>query len=77
MKIFAGNSNRVLAEQVAKYLNIPLGKASVRRFADQEIFLEIQENVRGEDVFVLQSTSYPVNDHLMEMLIMIDALRRS
>jgi ribose-phosphate pyrophosphokinase len=77
MKIFAGNSNRVLAEQVAKYLNIPLGKASVRRFADQEIFLEIQENVRGEDVFVLQSTSYPVNDHIMEMLIMIDALRRS
>ncbi len=77
MKIFAGNSNRVLAEQVAKYLNVPLGKASVRRFADQEIFLEIQENVRGEDVFVLQSTSYPVNDHLMEMLIMIDALRRS
>jgi ribose-phosphate pyrophosphokinase len=77
MKIFAGNSNRVLAEQVAKYLNIPLGKASVRRFADQEIFVEIQENVRGEDIFVLQSTSFPVNDHLMEMLIMIDALRRS
>jgi ribose-phosphate pyrophosphokinase len=77
MKIFAGNSNRVLAEQVAKYLSIPLGKASVRRFADQEIFVEIQENVRGEDVFVLQSTAYPVNDHLMEMLIMIDALRRS
>ncbi len=77
MKIFAGNSNRVLAEQIAKYLNIPLGKASVRRFADQEIFVEIQENVRGEDVFVLQSTAYPVNDHLMEMLIMIDALRRS
>jgi ribose-phosphate pyrophosphokinase len=77
MKIFAGNSNRVLAEQVAKYLNVPLGKASVRRFADQEIFVEIQENVRGEDIFVLQSTSYPVNDHLMEMLIMIDAMRRS
>jgi ribose-phosphate pyrophosphokinase len=77
MKIFAGNSNRVLAEQVARYLNIPLGKASVRRFADQEIFVEIQENVRGEDIFVLQSTSFPVNDHLMEMLIMIDALRRS
>jgi len=77
MKLFAGNSNRVLAESVARYLNIPLGKASVRRFADQEIFVEIQENVRGEDVFLLQSTSYPANDHLMEMLIMIDAFRRS
>ena len=77
MKLFAGNSNRVLAENVARYLNIPLGKASVRRFADQEIFVEIQENVRGEDVFVLQSTSYPANDHLMELLIMIDAFRRS
>jgi ribose-phosphate pyrophosphokinase len=77
MKLFAGNSNRVLAEAVARYLNIPLGKASVRRFADQEIFVEIQENVRGEDVFVMQSTSYPTNDHLMELLIMIDAFRRS
>lgn len=77
MKLFAGNSNRVLAESVAQYLNIPLGKATVRRFADQEIFVEIQENVRGEDVFVLQSTSYPANDHLMELLIMIDAFRRS
>ncbi len=77
MKLFAGNSNRVLAESVAQYLNIPLGKASVRRFADQEIFVEIQENVRGEDVFVLQSTSYPANDNLMELLIMIDAFRRS
>ncbi|MAY63684.1 MAG: phosphoribosylpyrophosphate synthetase [Rhizobiales bacterium] len=77
MKIFAGNSNRLLAEAICNYLNIPLGKASVRRFADQEIFVEIQENVRGEDVFVLQSTSFPANDHLMEMLIMIDALRRS
>ena len=77
MKLFAGNSNRVLAENVARYLNIPLGKASVRRFADQEIFVEIQENVRGEDVFILQSTSYPANDHLMELLIMIDAFRRS
>ncbi|WP_164225857.1 ribose-phosphate pyrophosphokinase-like domain-containing protein, partial [Stenotrophomonas maltophilia] len=70
-------SNRVLAESVAKYLNIPLGKASVRRFADEEIFVEIQENVRGEDVFVMQSTSFPANDHLMELLIMIDAFRRS
>lgn len=77
MKLFAGNSNRVLAESVAKHLNIPLGKAVVKRFADQEIFVEIQENVRGEDVFVLQSTSYPTNDHLMELLIMIDAFRRS
>lgn len=77
MKLFAGNSNRVLAEAVTRYLNIQLGKASVRRFADQEIFVEIQENVRGEDVFILQSTSYPANDHLMELLIMIDAFRRS
>ena len=77
MKLFAGNSNRVLTEAVARYLNIQIGRASVRRFADQEIFVEIQENVRGEDVFVLQSTSYPANDHLMELLIMIDAFRRS
>ncbi|GAA0599587.1 MULTISPECIES: ribose-phosphate pyrophosphokinase [Paenochrobactrum] len=77
MKLFAGNSNQVLAESVANYLNIPMGKATVKRFADQEIFVEIQENVRGEDVFVMQSTSYPTNDHLMELLIMIDAFRRS
>jgi ribose-phosphate pyrophosphokinase len=77
MKLFAGNSNRVLAEQITKYLNIPLGKANVRRFADQEIFVEILENVRGEDCFVIQSTSYPANDNLMELLIMIDALMRA
>jgi len=77
MKLFAGNSNRALAEGVARYLNVPIGKASVRRFADQEIFVEIQENVRGEDVFILQSTSMPTNDHLMELLIMIDAFMRS
>ncbi|EPE97877.1 ribose-phosphate pyrophosphokinase [Rhizobium grahamii] len=77
MKVFAGNSNRHLAEAICSYLNVPLGKASVRRFADQEIFVEIQENVRGEDVFVFQSTSFPTNDHLMELLIMIDAMRRS
>ncbi|CAN7394607.1 MULTISPECIES: ribose-phosphate pyrophosphokinase [Rhizobium] len=77
MKVFAGNSNRHLAEAICNYLNVPLGKASVRRFADQEIFVEIQENVRGEDVFVFQSTSFPTNDHLMELLIMIDAMRRS
>ncbi len=77
MKLFAGNSNRVLAEQITRYLDIPIGKANVRRFADQEIFVEILENVRGEDCFVLQSTSYPANDHLMELLIMIDALKRA
>ena len=77
MKVFAGNSNRQLAETICSYLNVPLGKASVRRFADQEIFVEIQENVRGEDVFVVQATSFPTNDHLMELLIMIDAFRRS
>jgi ribose-phosphate pyrophosphokinase len=77
IKILAGNSNRPLAEGVGAYLKAPLLKATVRRFADMEIFVEIHENVRGEDVFVLQSTSFPANDHLMELLIMIDALRRS
>ena len=77
MKVFAGNSNRQLAEAICNYLNVPLGKASVRRFADQEIFVEVQENVRGEDVFLVQPTSFPANDHLMELLIMIDAMRRS
>src|SRR3712207_6711117 len=77
MKLVAGNSNRPLAEAISAYLNIPLAKAVVRRFADMEIFVEIQENVRGEDVFVIQSTSFPANDHLMELLIIIDALRRA
>ncbi len=77
MKIVAGNSNRALAEEISKYLDVPLAKCQVRRFADQEIFVEIQENVRGEDVFIVQPTSYPANDHLMELLIIIDALRRS
>jgi ribose-phosphate pyrophosphokinase len=77
MKLVAGNSNRPLAEDIATYLKVPLARASVRRFADMEIFVEILENVRGEDVFVLQSTSFPANDHLMELLIMIDALRRA
>ena len=77
MKLVAGNSNRPLAEAISEYLKVPLARASVRRFADMEIFVEIQENVRGEDVFVLQSTSFPANDHLMELLIMIDALRRA
>ncbi|MGY6647065.1 MAG: ribose-phosphate pyrophosphokinase [Salinarimonas sp.] len=77
MKLVAGNSNRPLAEAIAAYLGIPLGKCQVKRFADMEIFVELQENVRGEDVFILQSTSFPANDHLMEMLILIDALKRS
>lgn len=77
MKLVSGNSNSPLAEAIAAYLNTPLTQCSVRRFADMEIFVEIQENVRGEDVFVLQSTSYPANDHLMELLILIDALRRA
>jgi ribose-phosphate pyrophosphokinase len=77
MKIVACNSNRPLAEAVAAALNLPLTKASVRRFADMEVFVEIHENIRGEDVFVIQSTSYPANDNLMELLITCDALRRS
>jgi ribose-phosphate pyrophosphokinase len=76
MKILACNSNRPLAEAISAYLNLPLTKASVRRFSDMEVFVEIQENVRGEDVFVIQSTSYPANDNLMELLVAIDALRR-
>jgi ribose-phosphate pyrophosphokinase len=77
MKIVACNSNRPLAEAVATQLDLPLTRASVRRFADMEVFVEIHENIRGEDVFVMQSTSYPANDHLMELLITIDALRRA
>lgn len=77
MKLLSGNSNRPLAEAIGNYLNLPLTKASVRRFADMEVFVEIEENVRGEDVFVIQSTSYPANDHLMELLICIDALNRA
>ncbi|MBS0642611.1 MAG: ribose-phosphate pyrophosphokinase [Acetobacteraceae bacterium] len=77
MKIVACNSNRPLAESVAHILELPLTKASIRRFADMEVFVEIQENVRGEDVFVIQSTSFPANDNLMELLITLDALRRS
>jgi len=77
IKLVAGNSNRALSEAIGAYLATSLCKAVVRRFADMEIFVEIQENVRGADVFVLQSTSFPANDHLMELLIIIDALRRS
>jgi len=77
MKLLSGNSNHPLATQIGEYLHVPLTKAIVRRFADMEVFVEIQENVRGEDVFVIQSTSFPANDHLMELLICIDALRRA
>ncbi|MGA0314967.1 MAG: ribose-phosphate pyrophosphokinase [Alphaproteobacteria bacterium] len=76
MKILAGNSNRPLAEAIVAHLKLSLCKASVRRFSDMECFVEIEENVRGEDVFILQSTSYPANDNLMELLVCIDALRR-
>src|SRR4026207_721346 len=77
IKLVAGNSNPTLAEGIGAYIGTPLTKAVVRRFADMEIFVEIQENVRGADVFVIQSTSFPANDHLMELLIIIDALRRA
>jgi ribose-phosphate pyrophosphokinase len=77
MKLLTGNSNRPLAEAICASLNLPLTKASVRRFSDMEVFVEIHENVRGEDVFVLQSTSYPANDNLMELLVTLDALRRA
>ena len=77
MKLLAGNSNRTLAEAVASHLDLPLTRAQVKRFSDNEIFVTIDENVRGEDVFVIQSTSYPANDNLMELLICIDALKRA
>jgi ribose-phosphate pyrophosphokinase len=77
IKIVAGNSNRALAEAISGYLDTPMTKAVVRRFADMEIFVEIEENVRGRDVFVVQSTSFPATDHLMELLIIIDALKRA
>src|SRR6202008_3403808 len=77
IKLVAGNSNPELAAGIAAHLGLSLAKASVRRFADNEIFVEIHENVRGSDVFVLQSTSSPANVHLMELLIIIDALKRA
>ncbi|MFO1034147.1 MAG: ribose-phosphate pyrophosphokinase [Hyphomicrobiales bacterium] len=77
MKIISGNSNKPLAEAICSYLHMPITKAVVRRFNDMEVFVEIQENVRGQDMFVVQSTSFPANDHLMELLIIIDALRRA
>jgi len=76
MKLLAGNSNPELAAAIAAHLKMPLAKATIRRFADHEVFVEIEENMRGEDVFVLQSTSRPANDNLMELLIIIDALKR-
>ena len=77
MKVLAGNSNRPLAEAIAASLNLPMVKAGIRRFSDMEVFVEIEENMRGEDVFVIQSTSYPANDNLMELLVCMDALRRA
>ncbi|MBT1510929.1 ribose-phosphate pyrophosphokinase [Bradyrhizobium sp. SRL28] len=77
IKLVAGNSNPALALEIANWLRLPLTKAVVRRFADMEIFVQIQENVRGSDVFIIQSTSFPANDHLMELLIITDALRRA
>lgn len=77
MKLLSGNANIPLSQDIASYLDLPLAKAQVQRFADNEIFATIDENVRGEDVFVIQSTSYPANDHLMELLIIMDALRRA
>jgi ribose-phosphate pyrophosphokinase len=77
MKLMSGNSNLPLVKSIAAYLELPVTEASVRRFADEEVFVEIHENVRGEDVFVVQSTSFPANDNLMELLICIDALRRA
>jgi ribose-phosphate pyrophosphokinase len=77
MKLLAGNSNPRLAHAIAGVLDVPLTKANIRRFADNEVFVVIEENVRGEDVFVVQSTSYPANDNLMELLICIDALKRA
>lgn len=77
MILLTGNSNQTLAQATADYLSMPLAQATVKRFADMEVFVEIEENVRGQDVFVIQSTSFPANDNLMELLICIDALRRS
>jgi len=76
MKIVSGNSNIPLAQEISNYLKVHLLKATIKKFPDKEIFVEIQENVRGEDVFVIQSTSFPANDHLMELLVTIDALKR-
>ncbi|MEZ5813752.1 MAG: ribose-phosphate pyrophosphokinase [Alphaproteobacteria bacterium] len=76
MKLISGNSNRPLSEEISAYLNVPLTQASMKRFSDMEVFVEIMENIRGEDCFFIQSTSFPANDHLMELLIAIDAMKR-
>ena len=75
MKIVSGNSNLPLAKKISTHLGVPLVDATIKKFPDKEIFVEIKENVRGEDVFVIQSTSFPANDHVMELLITIDALK--
>jgi ribose-phosphate pyrophosphokinase len=77
LKLFTGNANRPLSEEIAKYLKVPLGDAEVSRFSDGEVFVQVNENVRGTDVFVIQPTCPPVNDNLMELLVMIDAVRRA
>lgn len=77
MKLISGNSNIVAATGIAEYLDVKLTEASIKRFADEEVFVEIHENMRGEDVFVIQSTSYPANDHIMELLVTLDALKRA
>lgn len=77
MKLLAANSNRLLADDISNYLKVPLMEADIRRFADEEVFVEIKENVRGEDVFLIQSTSYPANDNIMELLVCVDALKRA
>ena len=76
MKIIACNSNKILAESICSYIGVKIANTSLRKFADREIFVEINENIRGEDVFIIQSTSHPANDHLMELLITIDAAKR-
>src|SRR5436189_5150623 len=77
LKLFSGNANRPLAEEIAQYLRVPLGEADVSRFSDGEVFVQANENVRGTDVFVVQPTCPPVNDNLMELLVMIDAFKRA
>ncbi len=77
MKILSGNANIPLAREMASYLNVPMTEAAIKRFSDKEIFVEVKDNVRGEDVFLVQSTSYPANDHIMELLITLDALKRA
>ena len=77
VSIFSGNANPQLSSEICQHLELPVGKAKVSRFSDGETFCEIQENVRGVDTYVVQSTSAPVNDHVMELLIMVDALRRA